>query len=341
MEELVVIKSFRYRHEAEQARELLRNNGIETVVSGDDAGGYRPDLGMWKNCLLVQTRDVEKAKELLEVFFEKTLIEGTPEPLIEPTLETPSSPQDKRMFLSRGYTIPLVFITSLIFLIGRSFTKEEVQKKYFLSGQVYRTMTVKYGKANGIFAVYYQNGKIRWKGNYRNNRLDGHWWEYYEDGTLKSEGFYQNDQLEGRLIEYHKGGEKYSEGYYQEGKPEGIYKYYYKSGKLWEEFFYKNGQRLNEKGEVVEGVKKIYFENGGLAGISYYKDGRLDGELRDYYENGKLKFVAIMKNGDYEGKAQQYDESGQLRIEAFHQNGNVIELNEYDARGKLIFPAVY
>ena len=65
--ELASIATFLYRHEAELAKSLLSEKGIEAIISADDLGGYRPDLSMGNVKLLVKKEDVEKAKEVLKV----------------------------------------------------------------------------------------------------------------------------------------------------------------------------------------------------------------------------------------------------------------------------------
>src|SRR5262245_37029136 len=39
---LVVVKAFRYRHEAELAKSLLESEGIPSVITGGDIGGMYP-----------------------------------------------------------------------------------------------------------------------------------------------------------------------------------------------------------------------------------------------------------------------------------------------------------
>jgi len=69
MADLVSIKTFMHRHEAELAKGLLAEKGIEAIVSADDCGGARPHLtfGMSGVQLLVKKEDEQKAKEVLEV----------------------------------------------------------------------------------------------------------------------------------------------------------------------------------------------------------------------------------------------------------------------------------
>ena len=64
MSDLVCIKTYGSRHEAELVRGFLEVNGIKAVVSADDVGGMRPHLLFGGGArLLVKEEDVQEALE--------------------------------------------------------------------------------------------------------------------------------------------------------------------------------------------------------------------------------------------------------------------------------------
>jgi hypothetical protein len=63
--ELVVIKTFLNRMDAELAKGALDANGIEALIRADDAGGTRPSLWTGGVELLVRADDVETASIVL------------------------------------------------------------------------------------------------------------------------------------------------------------------------------------------------------------------------------------------------------------------------------------
>ena len=66
MSQLIKIRIFLYRHEAEMAKELLERQGIKVLLNMDDCGGTRPHLAYSGGAaLLVMEEDVQKARELL------------------------------------------------------------------------------------------------------------------------------------------------------------------------------------------------------------------------------------------------------------------------------------
>ena len=66
--ELVVVRTFSDRIEADLAQSALEAAGIESMIRGDDAGGLQP--GLWVGTgvdLLVREEDAVNAGEILDV----------------------------------------------------------------------------------------------------------------------------------------------------------------------------------------------------------------------------------------------------------------------------------
>jgi hypothetical protein len=65
--DLVCVKTYNSRLEAELDKGLLDSQGIQAMISADDAGGMRPDL-LWSTGgvrLLAKDEDADNARELL------------------------------------------------------------------------------------------------------------------------------------------------------------------------------------------------------------------------------------------------------------------------------------
>lgn len=70
---LVSIKGFggfAARADAERAQQLLRSAGIESIICGDDAGGWAPHIGLATGGieLRVKADESENAKQILVAF---------------------------------------------------------------------------------------------------------------------------------------------------------------------------------------------------------------------------------------------------------------------------------
>tara|TARA_R110002096_G_scaffold147031_2_gene306460 strand:- start:14388 stop:15095 length:708 start_codon:yes stop_codon:yes gene_type:complete len=96
------------------------------------------------------------------------------------------------------------------------------------------------GNLNGERFVYYENGQIAEKQNYKEGKLDGISLWYSETGSVLKEFVYVNGELHGLSKFYNPKGMLLVEGNYKRGKKDGIWKYY-ENGKLKEEkdFTYK------------------------------------------------------------------------------------------------------
>ena len=67
-DELVCLRTFYERTEAALAKAYLEANGIDVMLSADDAGGMIPTMtsAIGHPCILVRAADAAEAKRLLE-----------------------------------------------------------------------------------------------------------------------------------------------------------------------------------------------------------------------------------------------------------------------------------
>lgn len=67
MSELVCVRSYAFRPEAELGKSVLDSAGIESVIVADDASGMRPLGGLMNRGVLlcVREEDAERADEVL------------------------------------------------------------------------------------------------------------------------------------------------------------------------------------------------------------------------------------------------------------------------------------
>ena len=87
------------------------------------------------------------------------------------------------------------------------------------------------GKLSGERFVYYPNGQIAEKQNYKAGKLDGASFWYSEKHVVLKEFIYVNGELHGYSKFYNPKGELISEGTYKNGKKHGVWNYY-ENGKL-------------------------------------------------------------------------------------------------------------
>lgn len=66
-ENLVVVRTYSYRHEAEIGRAMLEFNGVDAMIVSEDCGGQQPFVGAAIGMKrVVRRRDEQKATMLLK-----------------------------------------------------------------------------------------------------------------------------------------------------------------------------------------------------------------------------------------------------------------------------------
>lgn len=187
------------------------------------------------------------------------------------------------------------------------------------------------GNRHGKWMKQYENGSIRYQGEFshgkeigifkfytddKSNNLDFtkeytpktaliKVSYYYPDGKLKSEGQLNEKNRIGKWMYYFKDGKTIlSEEFYQNGLLAGDYKIYYINGKLTEWSVYKNGQ--------LNGTSKRYSEDGVLVEEINYADGKLNGEVRYFSNSGELMLKGVYLNDVSIGAWESY-ENGKLK----------------------------
>ena len=102
---------------------------------------------------------------------------------------------------------------------------------------------------------------------------------------------------------------------------------------------YKNNKMIVE--QQVEGnqVKIVYlfnntnsmsgksetYINGKLLSVSIFKNGKMNGVIKMYYENGKIGTVYNIKDNIQDGEAIEYDEDGNVIRKVLYKKGEIIK----------------
>lgn len=162
------------------------------------------------------------------------------------------------------------FLYWFVFMYMVNNLNEEINRALILMGikPIIESKTNKYDRLKrkqGYWVDYHENGNLRSKGNYKNNKENGVW-EYYDDkGLLRSKGNYVNGNPIGVWEEYYENSKLYSRGkFINKYIEDGIWEYYHPNGKLWSKGNYKNG--------VMDGSWVWYDENGGIMSrVKYIK----------------------------------------------------------------------
>lgn len=256
--------------------------------------------------------------------------------------------------------------------------KYDVKRDYYEDGKVKSIGTYKRGLPEGVFREYDAKGnlkdtaKIYSEGRLlRQGKLDdqgkeqGLWREFYDDGKIKSEGHYKDGKREKKWNFYFNNGHVEQTGEYVNGKPSGEWIKYFSDGKLNRDEFYENGKEngimteysrdsviiargnyvdgkkdgvwnFNNNGYIAEGKFLEDHEDGVWKQFSTEKrilfegsfvDGQENGEHTYYYEDGHTKEQQHWRLGLREGVWKKYDAAGILIIEITYSGGSEVKLN--------------
>ena len=87
----------------------------------------------------------------------------------------------------------------------------------------------------------------------------------------------------------------------------------------------------------LNGIQKIYYENGNLQAKINIKDGKMHGISKFYHKNGKLQKESLFKNGKLNGISKRYHKNGKLHIEENYKDGKLdgIRRSYYKSNGAL------
>ena len=100
------------------------------------------------------------------------------------------------------------------------------------------------GRPDGEFVEYFENGQLKRKGNFKDDKQEGEYLSYYENGQLKIKCNLKDGKEEGEYLEYYESGELLYKRYYKQGKKDGLSITYYSNGKLNEQKVYKDGELI-------------------------------------------------------------------------------------------------
>jgi uncharacterized protein len=176
--------------------------------------------------------------------------------------------------------------------------------KYFNGEQIFDAEEL---KQYDIKYDYYESGRIKIMGSYRNNQPDGVRREYNEQGKIikgyifrsgimTAEGVIdEKGNKQGPFKEYFENGNVMAEGKYTDSKKIGYWKFYYQDGTLEQE------GNFNSKGKQI-GEWVWYYDNGNSMRKENFEEGLSEGSYYEFDINGKTIVQGEYFDGEETGK---------------------------------------
>ncbi|MGQ1786468.1 toxin-antitoxin system YwqK family antitoxin [Saccharicrinis sp. GN24d3] len=189
--------------------------------------------------------------------------------------------------------------------------KQGIWKAYYQNRNLKHEINFINGEAKGTARFYYKNGTLRESGNWQLDHWEGSYQYYFESGELSYDWYYnENGKREGEQVYYHANGKKMYQGKWENGKTDGTLKVYNDSGQLVLEKTYNNGQiaKIEEPVQNEQNNSSVRFTqtgfhtvvhlNGKIDKKGFFVKGNLfNGEKHHYDEQGNLVSVTQYKNG--------------------------------------------
>jgi len=209
--------------------------------------------------------------------------------------------------------------------------------------------TDKQGLKQEFWKGYYENGKLKYTGYFKDNKPVGILKRYFDDGSLKAIMKYDKNSAKAFTTLYYQDGDKAAEGnylgttkdstwnyysyydktisnreYYIKGKKNGLSVSFYPSGKISQEIEYKN--------DVKNGIWQQSYENGAPKLSAIYVNGKRTGEFIVSYPNNKVEWQGAYQDDKKTGIWKHYNPDGSLDSEIEFINGIAKNAEELDKK---------
>jgi antitoxin component YwqK of YwqJK toxin-antitoxin module len=169
------------------------------------------------------------------------------------------------------------------------------------------------GKKQGPWAKTDEKGKLKYKGQFKDNLPVGRFEYYYPNGKTKAISNFSDGGKISHTEFFNENGTIKARGKYIEEKRDSIWHFYSDSGKLIRSEGYVNN--------LLNGASKTFYPKGGLCEITHWTDSIKNGEWKQFFENGMLKSEGHYEKNLLEGKVTNYHSNGKKSGTGKFSNG--------------------
>lgn len=204
------------------------------------------------------------------------------------------------------------------------------------------------GQIEGEYNRYYKSGKLEESGSIREGKYVGARRQYYESGILKRLYNYEGGELSGSQEEYNESGVLVRSYMMKSGIRHGFEQTFSTDGKVTNRTCYVDGSSTNnlslcDPTLAEDGVLTLYSENGLVKSTTNYKRGLPDGAFQVFYNDGTLSEDGTYSEGKLSGRHRRYGLSGSLVEEThflagrksgprtrYFESGQIQSIEEFD-----------
>ena len=183
-------------------------------------------------------------------------------------------------------------------------------------------------KRTGVWKKYYSNKRIRYVGSFLNGKEVGVF-KYYDITTSKHPTIikeFSSTSDSAKVSYYNLDGKLRTKGIMVKKNRIGRWIYYFPNGAIFSEEFYKDGK--------LEGELKNYYKNGNILEITQYSNGLKNGVSKKFSDQQVLIEKVTYKNDILDGKGMYFELNGDLKEEGYYSKGKRIGKWEFYIGGK-------
>ena len=168
---------------------------------------------------------------------------------------------------------------------------------------------------------------------WKNGKKDGLSLQFDRKSKLTGMENYRDDKLNGLCIYYLPASDfPQKEMSYNMGKLEGLYRIFYENGKIQEESYYKDN--------LKSGPSRWYNKAGRMIAMYNYAKGQFEGLQKTYFENDTIQSVSNYADNLLNGEYKEFYRNGKMKMAGVYVNGlkegNWIEYDENGIKAKTI-----
>ena len=204
---------------------------------------------------------------------------------------------------------------------------------------------------NTFRKYFYDNFSVRLEGIFKDDKKNGYFKDYDENGSLLSVKKFINDieQVEAQELtslklktDYYPSGQVKTVASYNGDVAEGVRREYNEEGKIKAGYIFTKGALTGEGIVDEEGNKqgdwKEYYTDGTLRSVGSYTKGKAVGNWKYYFENVKLESEGkFTKTGLLDGTWRWYFEDGSIRrVQSYIAGMEDGEYEEHDETARQI-----
>lgn len=167
------------------------------------------------------------------------------------------------------------------------------------------------GRKHGLWGQTYKDSYVyKYQGNFNHGNPVDTFVYRYESGAISAVMVFSNKGKVARAKLYHETGYLMAKGKYINKLKDSLWIQFDSRGKFSYTDNWKNGK--------LHGEKVVYYETDKTTGktlpaqVISYKNGLLDGPVKEYFQGGKIKMEANYKEDYFDGAVKKYHPNGKV-----------------------------